>query len=76
MMTAIGSSRLDAPTLTILAFIPAVGMRDLRELMMPHILNAFKIPEFVKMNYRRLMLAIAIAIIVGVAVPLIRRFTK
>jgi len=79
IMTAIGSSRLDAPTLTILAFIPAVGMRDLRELMMPHILNAFKIPEFVKMNppptpsqegmnYRRLMLAIAIAIIIGVAV--------
>lgn len=86
MMTAVGSSRLDAPTLTILAFIPAVGMRDLRELMMPHILNAFKIPEFVKMNpppalplhggvgvgegmnYRRLMFAIAIAIIVGVAV--------
>ena len=34
MMTAIGSSRLDAPTLTILAFIPAVGMRDLRELIL------------------------------------------
>jgi hypothetical protein len=50
IMTAIGSSRLDASTLTILAFIPAVGMRDLRELMMPHLLNVFKIPELVKMN--------------------------
>ena len=68
LMASVGSSRLSPGTLTSFAFVSAVGFRDLRELFMPHIMNSFKMPDIVKISPRRLLAAMTLALVLGVAV--------
>ncbi len=68
LMAIVGSSRLSPNTLATLAFVPAIGFRDLRELLMPHVMNAFKVPDMIKISPRKLLAAMTLALVVGAAV--------
>lgn len=65
---AVGTSRLSSGTLTGITFMFAVGFRDLREDLLPRILNSFKIAGSGKGSLRYLVIAIIIALILGTAV--------
>lgn len=66
IMISLGSSKFDSASHTILTFEKTI-MFDLREFMMPHIMNSFKAVDFFRIKRRQILLAIAISMLVGVA---------
>lgn len=67
-VTALGTTRFGASNLTIIAFPKRIFFRDRREILMPHIVNSFKISDFAELNRRQLLVAISIALVIGTGI--------
>lgn len=67
LTATIGTARVSSESWTLLAFESGF-MRDLREMLMPGIINAFKAPDQVKLKRRSVMVAVAISIFLTLAV--------
>jgi hypothetical protein len=67
IMVAFGSSRFNAASHTILTFEKTL-MFDLREFMMPHVMNSFKASDPVNLGRRSLLGAMGIAMVVALIV--------
>jgi len=66
IMISLGSKRFSAASHTILTFEKTL-MFDLRELMMPHVMNSFKASDVVNLKRRQLLLAMGISMVVALA---------
>ncbi|MBM3239273.1 hypothetical protein FJZ31_23520 [Candidatus Poribacteria bacterium] len=66
IMISLGSKRFSAASHTILTFEKTL-MFDLREFMMPHVMNSFKASDVVNLNRRQLLLAMGISMVVALA---------
>ena len=64
LQTILGSSSINPPSWAILGFQEGL-MWDLREIMMPHFMNSFRISDYGNLRRRKLVVAISIAILVG-----------
>ena len=64
IMISLGSARFDAASHTILAFEKTL-MFDLREFMMPHVMNSFKATDFVRLKRRQLLGALGVVMVVA-----------
>ena len=64
LQTILGSSSINPPSWSILGFQEGL-MWDLREIMMPHFMNSFRISDYGNLRRRKLVIAIVIAILVG-----------
>ncbi|MEO2003125.1 MAG: DUF6785 family protein, partial [Candidatus Poribacteria bacterium] len=64
----LGTTRFGAANLTAMAFPKRVFFRDRREVLMPHVVNSFKLSDAGGLNRRGLLVAIVIAL--AVATPL------
>ena len=62
----LGTLRIGARSLTVLSFQRAF-LRDWGELLMPSIMHGFKIPDYIKLNQRKLLAIMAISIVVAIA---------
>ena len=69
-VTALGTSRFGVANLTLIAFPKRVFFRDRREILMPHLVNSFKISDEASLNRRHLLGAICIALVLGSAISL------
>jgi hypothetical protein len=67
-VAALGTTRFGAANLTAIAFPKRVFFRDRREILMPHIVNSFKLSDAGALNRRHLLGAMVIAL--ALAVPL------
>lgn len=67
-LTTLGSSRINASTMTSLLMHPVCITLDLREFMMPNVMNGFKAADEAKVNRRHLLIAMGAAMIVGLVV--------
>ena len=67
LTVAVGTARVSNASWAILAFESGF-MRDLREVMMPSIINAFKVPDPVGLRRRSLISVIALSIVLALAV--------
>jgi hypothetical protein len=67
-VTALGTSRFGTANLTIIAFPKRVFFRDRREILMPHVVNSFKISDAASLDRRRLLLAVCIALVIGAVI--------
>ncbi len=63
----LGTSRLAPSDLTIMAYEKTL-MFDLREVMMPHMMNSLKAADVARVRHRKLLLPIGLAIVVALAV--------
>ncbi|MEW6357441.1 MAG: DUF6785 family protein [Planctomycetota bacterium] len=68
MTTTFGSATIGPSTLTVLAIQNIVFIHDSREVMMPNIMNSFKIGDDPRMNQRVLCAALFLTVIVGMVV--------
>jgi hypothetical protein len=66
LQTVLGSSSINPSSWAILGFQEGL-MWDLREIMMPHFMNSFRISDYGDLRRRKLVLAITIAILVGMS---------
>jgi len=64
-VSAIGTTRFGATNLTLIAFPKRIFFRDRREILMPHLVNSFKVSDEAQVNRRHLLIAICLALIVG-----------
>lgn len=64
LQTIVGSSPINPPSWALLGFQEGL-MWDLREIMMPHFMNSFKISDYANIKRKKLVLAITIAVLVG-----------
>ncbi len=64
LQTILGNSSINPSSWAILGFQEGL-MWDLREIMMPHFMNSFRISDYADLRRRKLVLAITIAILVG-----------
>jgi hypothetical protein len=60
-----GTGFLGAPALTGMAFVQRVFMLDLRTFLLPSLLDAYKLAGWARLDLRRLMLPIALALVVA-----------
>jgi len=67
LQTILGSASINPPSWAILGFQEGL-MWDLREIMMPHFMNSFRISDYGDLRRRKLAVAIAIAVLVGMLV--------
>ncbi|MBI1923406.1 hypothetical protein HYR99_04055, partial [Candidatus Poribacteria bacterium] len=67
LISTLGTARINAPTWTILAY-QRVLMFDLREFLMPSVMNNFKIADPMRMKQRSLLLAMGLAIVLAIGV--------
>jgi len=65
--TAVGSARVSSASWAILAFESGF-MRDLREVMMPSVINAFKVPDPVGLRRRSLTIVIGLSMLLALLV--------
>jgi hypothetical protein len=65
--TMLGNSAINPPSWAILGFQEGL-MWDLREIMMPHFMNSFRISDYADLRRRKLVIAISIAVLVGMIV--------
>ena len=64
-VSALGTPGFGAANLTAIAFPKRIFFRDRREILMPHLVNSFKISDHGNLNRRHLLLAICLALGVG-----------
>ena len=67
LAVTVGTARVNSASWTLLAFESGF-MRDLREVLMPSIINAFKVPDPVKLRRRSVIVAVSISILLTLAV--------
>jgi len=67
-VSALGTTRFGRSNLTIIAFPKRVFFRDRREILMPHLVNSFRIADFPKLKRRQLHIAIWIALFLGLII--------
>jgi hypothetical protein len=65
LTTTVGAARINAPSWTVLAY-QRVLMFDLREFLMPSVMNNLKMADLVRIKQRSLLLAMGAAIVVAV----------
>jgi len=63
----LGTLAIGARSLTVLSF-QRVFLRDWGELLMPSVMHGFKIPDYVKLNQRKLLGVMAVSIVVAMCV--------
>jgi hypothetical protein len=63
----LGTLCIGAQSLTILSFQRAF-LRDWGELLMPSIMHGFKIPDYIRLNQRKLLAVMTISIVVAIGV--------
>ena len=63
----LGTLSIGARSLTVLSF-QRTFLRDWGELLMPSIMHGFKIPDFIKLNQRKLLAVMAISIVVAIGI--------
>ncbi|MDH7569522.1 MAG: hypothetical protein QHJ73_08050 [Armatimonadota bacterium] len=68
ILTATGSGAISPVNLTVMAYLRFVSNYDLRQLSMPHQMDAFKMAGQVGLNQRRLVGALVLAIVLGTTV--------
>ena len=67
LITLFGSARVNAPSWTLVAY-ERVLMFDMREILMPSVMNNFKLAEPLRLKQRPFLLAMGIAIVLAMAV--------
>ena len=67
LITLFGSARINAPSWTIVAY-ERVLMFDMREILMPSVMNNFKLAEPLRLKQRPFLLAMGIAIVLAMGV--------
>ena len=67
LITLFGSARVNAPSWTFVAY-ERVLMFDMREILMPSVMNNFKLAEPLRLKQRPFLLAMGIAIVLAMAV--------
>lgn len=68
LFTTLGTSRINPSTLTSLFMHPVSLTRDLREIMMPNVMNGLKAADEVRVKRRRLLMAMGAAMVIGLFV--------
>jgi len=68
LFTTLGSSRINPSTMTSLFMHPVSLTRDLREIMMPNVMNGLKAADDVKESRRGLLMAMGAGMFVGLFV--------
>ncbi|HHZ89832.1 TPA: hypothetical protein EYN65_04720 [Candidatus Poribacteria bacterium] len=64
-VSAIGTTHFGAANLTLIAFPKRIFFRDRREILMPHLVNSFKVSDEAQVNRRHLLAAICLALVIG-----------
>lgn len=67
-LTTLGSSRINPSTITALLMHPVSITLDLREFMMPNVMNGLKAGGEVRLNRRHLIIAMGISMLLGLLV--------
>ena len=67
LITLFGSARVNAPSWTLVAY-ERVLMFDMREILMPSVMNNFKLAESLRLKQRPFLLAMGIAIVLAMGV--------
>ncbi len=67
LITLFGSSRVNAPSWTLVAY-ERVLMFDMREILMPSVMNNFKLAEPIRLKQRPFLVAIAAAIVLAIGI--------
>ena len=67
LITLFGSARVNAPSWTLVAY-ERVLMFDMREILMPSVMNNFKLAEPLRLKQRPFLLAMGIAIVLAIGV--------
>ena len=67
LITLFGSARVNAPSWTLVAY-ERVLMFDMRELLMPGVMNNFKLAEPMRLKQRPFLLAMGIALVLAIGV--------
>ena len=67
-LTTLGTSRLTPSTISWLFMHPTSLTSHLREFMMPNVMNGLKAADEVKINRRHLVLAMGLAMVLGLIV--------
>ncbi len=67
LITLFGSARVNAPSWTFVAY-ERVLMFDMREILMPSVMNNFKLAEPLRLKQRPFLLAMGIAIVLAIGV--------
>ena len=67
-LTTLGSSRIDPSTMTALLIHPVCITLDLREFMMPNVMNGLKAADEARVKRRQLLLAMVAAMVLGLVV--------
>ena len=67
LITLFGSSRVNAPSWTLVAY-ERVLMFDMREILMPSVMNNFKLAEPLRLKQRPFLIAMGIAIVLAMGV--------
>jgi len=67
-LTTLGSSRIKPSTMTSLLMHPVCLTLDLREFMMPNVMNGLKAADEVKVKRRHLLIGMGIAMVLGLIV--------
>jgi hypothetical protein len=68
LFTTLGTSTLNPSTLTSLFMHPVSLTRDLREIMMPNVMNGLKAADEVRVKRRQLLMGMGAAMVVGLLV--------
>ena len=67
-LTTLGTSKIHPSTLTSMMMHPVCLTLDLREFMMPNIMNGLKAADEMRIKRRQLLIAMAAAMVIGLAV--------
>jgi len=68
LFTTLGSARINPSTMTSLFMHPVSLTRDLREIMMPYVMNGLKAADEVKVKRRHLLMGMGAAMVLGLIV--------
>ena len=68
LFTTFGSSRINPSTMTSLFMHPVSLTRDLREIMMPYVMNGLKAADEVRLKRRHLLMGMGAAMVIGLLV--------
>ena len=70
LFTTMGSRRITPSTMTSLFMHPVSLTRDLREIMMPYVMNGLKAADEVKVKRRGMLLGMASAMVIGLIISI------
>ena len=65
LLTTMGTSNINASTLTSLFMHPVSFTRDLREIMMPNVMNGLKAADEAKVRRRSILIVMGVAMVLG-----------